>query len=163
MPKFSIQCRRIKLLARPLLHAAEVVGAVQAIARSHRLGQMREVKVSKLIMKMRAPGRETVEERIMQMQVTGPLCMYTTTGLLTSALCAVMAVGADQPSALHHDETSRWLPTIQPRLPRIVRDSNMHVQEDKRQIAEAALTDGMAGQQQRLSYAELRRLFGLAR
>jgi len=43
---------------------------VQAIARSHRLGQMREVKVSKLIIKMRTPGRETVEERIMEMQVS---------------------------------------------------------------------------------------------
>ena len=43
---------------------------MQAIARSHRLGQLREVKVSKLIMKMRAPDRETVEQRIMQMQVS---------------------------------------------------------------------------------------------
>jgi len=34
------------------------------------LGQMREVKVSKLIIKMRTPGRETVEERIMEMQVS---------------------------------------------------------------------------------------------
>lgn len=98
MPRFPVQCRRIKLLARPLLHAAEVVGAVQAIARSHRLGQMREVKVSKLIMKMRTPGRETVEERIMQMQVTGPLCMYMSTVLLTSAMCALTTVGADQTS-----------------------------------------------------------------
>lgn len=43
---------------------------MQAIARSHRLGQIREVKVSKLIIKMRTPGRETVEERIMEMQVS---------------------------------------------------------------------------------------------
>ena len=43
---------------------------MQAIARSHRLGQVREVKVSKLIIKMRTPGRETVEERIMEMQVS---------------------------------------------------------------------------------------------
>ena len=46
---------------------------MQAIARSHRLGQLREVKVSKLIMKMRAPDRETVEQRIMQMQVSSTL------------------------------------------------------------------------------------------
>ena len=47
---------------------------MQAIARSHRLGQLREVKVSKLIMKMRAPDRETVEQRIMQMQVSSTTC-----------------------------------------------------------------------------------------
>ena len=41
--------------------------------------------------------------------------------------------------------------------------SSFAMQEDKRQIAEAALTDGMAGQQQRLSFNELRRLFGLVR
>lgn len=45
----------------------------------------------------------------------------------------------------------------------ILMSQHLYTQEDKRQIAEAALTDGMAGQQQRLSFNELRRLFGLAR
>ncbi|BDA45031.1 Helicase-like transcription factor [Coccomyxa sp. Obi] len=40
----------------------------QAVDRCHRLGQMREVKVSKLIMTRRDPSKETVEQRIMAMQ-----------------------------------------------------------------------------------------------
>lgn len=41
----------------------------QAVDRCHRLGQTREVKVSKLIMTRRDPSKETVEQRIMAMQV----------------------------------------------------------------------------------------------
>ncbi|CAL8469222.1 g8763 [Coccomyxa elongata] len=40
----------------------------QAVDRCHRLGQTREVKVSKLIMTRRDPSKETVEQRIMAMQ-----------------------------------------------------------------------------------------------
>ncbi|EIE21127.1 hypothetical protein COCSUDRAFT_57047 [Coccomyxa subellipsoidea C-169] len=40
----------------------------QAVDRCHRLGQTREVHVSKLIMTRRDPSKETVEQRIMVMQ-----------------------------------------------------------------------------------------------
>ena len=49
-------------------------GAVQAVDRCHRLGQTREVQVSKLIMTRRDPTKETVEQRIMVMQVS--LCTH---------------------------------------------------------------------------------------
>lgn len=75
---------------------------MQAVDRAHRLGQTREVHVSKLVMALPEKHRETVEERILYMQ------------------------------------------------------------DAKRQIAEAALTDGGAAGQMRLSLQDLRVLFGLA-
>jgi hypothetical protein len=47
---------------------------VQAVDRCHRLGQTREVHVSKLIMMRRDPTKETVEQRIMAMQVCTHPC-----------------------------------------------------------------------------------------
>lgn len=42
---------------------------LQAVDRAHRLGQTRDVHVSKLVMTLPDPARETVEQRIMVMQV----------------------------------------------------------------------------------------------
>jgi len=47
------------------------------VDRCHRLGQVREVLVSKLIMTRRGPDKETVEQRIMAMQARAPSPLLT--------------------------------------------------------------------------------------
>lgn len=63
----------------------------QAVDRCHRLGQMREVLVSKLIMTRRGPDKETVEQRIMAMQARAPSPFLTCYQHGLSRLCSLKA------------------------------------------------------------------------
>jgi SNF2 family DNA or RNA helicase len=92
---------------------------MQAVDRAHRLGQTREVHVSKLVMTL--PPEE--------------------------------GVPANNPR--------RGGPTKDPEG-ETVEERILVMQDRKRQIAEAALTDGRGAGQMRLSLQDLRVLFGLA-